>query len=100
MQRAIVFDGQRDVSSGPFTQVQACLRMKENIMSRKYIDCREFPSETKCSVALSADSEKELLDAAAQHAVSVHKHTDSPELRAQLKTMFHDGTPPLEARRV
>jgi predicted small metal-binding protein len=73
--------------------------MKENIMSRKYIDCREFPGETKCSVALSADSEKELLDAAAQHAVSVHKHIDSPELRAQLKTLFHDGTPPLEAPR-
>ncbi|WP_095083659.1 DUF1059 domain-containing protein [Pseudomonas sp. Irchel s3h17] len=66
-------------------------------MARKYIDCREFPSETQCSVALSADSESELLDAAAQHAVSVHKHIDSPELRAQLKTMFHDGTPPLEA---
>lgn len=68
-------------------------------MPRKYIDCREFPSDAHCSVALSADSETELLDAAAQHAVSVHKHTDSPELRAQLKTMFHDGTPPLEAPR-
>jgi hypothetical protein len=28
-----------------------------------------------------------------QHAVSVHKHTDSPELRAQLQTLFQDGTP-------
>ncbi|MGF6330291.1 putative small metal-binding protein [Pseudomonas sp. BS3782 TE3695] len=68
-------------------------------MARKYIDCREFPSDSKCSVALCADSENELLEAAAQHAVSVHKHTDSPELRAQLKTMFHDGTPPVEAPR-
>jgi predicted small metal-binding protein len=68
-------------------------------MTRKYIDCREFPSDTHCSVAISADSENELLDAAAQHAVSVHKHTDSPELRAQLKTLFHDGTPPVEATR-
>jgi predicted small metal-binding protein len=81
-------------------QASACLRRKEEkIMARKYIDCREFPSASKCSVALSADSENELLEAAAQHAVSVHKHTDSPELRAQLKTMFHDGTPPVEAPR-
>jgi predicted small metal-binding protein len=68
-------------------------------MSRKYIDCREFPSETNCTVALSADSENELLDAAVQHAVAVHKHADSPELREQLKTLFHEGTPPVEAPR-
>jgi predicted small metal-binding protein len=61
-------------------------------MTRKYIDCREFPSEMNCSVALSADSENELLEAAVQHAVTVHKHADSPEL-------FHDGTPPVEAPR-
>jgi predicted small metal-binding protein len=52
-----------------------------------------------CTVALSADSESELLDAAVQHAVAVHKHTDSPELRSQLKALFHDGTPPVEATR-
>ena len=72
---------------------------EEKIMARKYIDCREFPSETNCSVALSADSESELLEAAVQHAVTVHKHADSPELRSQLKTLFHDGTPPVEAPR-
>ncbi|AJP56284.1 hypothetical protein UC34_03255 [Pandoraea vervacti] len=66
-------------------------------MTRKYIDCREFPSETNCSVALSADSENELLEAAVQHAVTVHKHADSPALRSQLKTLFHDGTPPVES---
>jgi len=63
-------------------------------MSRKYIDCRQFPSEMKCTVAISADSDKELLDAAVQHAVTVHKHQDSPELRSQLTKMFKDGTPP------
>jgi predicted small metal-binding protein len=68
-------------------------------MARKYIDCREFPSEMNCSVALSADSENELLEAAVQHAVAIHKHADSPELRAQLKTLFHDGTPPVESPR-
>jgi len=63
-------------------------------MSRKYIDCRQFPSEMKCTVSISADSEKELLDAAAQHAVTVHKHQDTPELRNQLRKMFKDGAPP------
>jgi hypothetical protein len=63
-------------------------------MTRKYIDCREYPSDKNCTVALCADTEDELLEAAVQHAVSVHEHTDSPELRAQLKTLFHDGTPP------
>jgi predicted small metal-binding protein len=63
-------------------------------MSRKFIDCREFPSDMHCSVAISADSEEELLRAAVEHAVSVHHHSDSPELRQQLRQMFKDGTPP------
>ena len=64
-------------------------------MTRQYIDCREFPSTMNCSVALSADSDKELLEAAVQHAVAVHGHTDTPELRKQLALMFKQGTPPL-----
>ena len=53
-------------------------------MARKFIDCREFPSETNCTVAISADSETELLEVAVQHAVTVHKHQDTPELRDQM----------------
>ncbi|AZQ55276.1 DUF1059 domain-containing protein [Burkholderia cenocepacia] len=68
-------------------------------MSRRYIDCREFPSATNCSVAISADSDNELLEAAVQHAVSVHQHADSAELRTQLKSLFHDGTPPVDTPR-
>lgn len=63
-------------------------------MTRKFIDCREFPSDMHCSVAISADSEDELLQAAVQHAVSVHHHSDTPELRQQLRQLFKDGTPP------
>ena len=63
-------------------------------MTRKYIDCREFPSEAQCSVAISADSEDELLEVAVQHAVSVHKHTDSPELRSAIRSLIHEGMPP------
>lgn len=61
-------------------------------MTRKFIDCREYPSENHCTVALSADSEQELLDAAVQHAVSVHGHSDTPEFREQLKSMFKEET--------
>lgn len=63
-------------------------------MTRKYIDCREFPSENNCSVAIAADSEEELMEIAVQHAVSVHHHEDSPEFRQQLRQLFKEGTPP------
>lgn len=65
-------------------------------MTRKYIDCREFPSEMNCTVAMCADSDEELLDAAVQHAVAVHQHQDTPELRTQLKQLFKEGSPPIE----
>jgi predicted small metal-binding protein len=63
-------------------------------MTRKYIDCRSVPSDTKCSVAISADNEKELMEVAVQHAVAVHGHNDTPQLRQQLKEAFKDGSPP------
>ena len=62
-------------------------------MSRKYIDCRAYPSETACTIAISADSEDELIEAAAQHAVQVHGHRDGPELRAMLKDGVRTATP-------
>lgn len=63
-------------------------------MERKYIDCREFPSESKCSVTIAADTEEELLNVAVQHAVAVHGHADTREFRAQLKEAIHTGRPP------
>jgi predicted small metal-binding protein len=66
-------------------------------MARQYIDCREFPSESNCTVAIAADNERELLDAAVQHAVAVHGHTDTPEFRSQVATLIKQGTPPVEA---
>jgi predicted small metal-binding protein len=63
------------------------------MMARKYIDCREFPSETKCSIAISADSTDELVSAAVQHAVSVHGHSDTPEFRQEIRKAIHDMEP-------
>jgi predicted small metal-binding protein len=48
-----------------------------------------------CTIAISADTEKELIEAAVQHAVAVHKHQDTPEFRAQIKQAIQEGTPPL-----
>ena len=66
-------------------------------MSRKYIDCREFPGDIKCTIAMAADTEAELMEAAVQHAVAVHGYEDSPELRKEIQSCFHDGTPPVKA---
>jgi predicted small metal-binding protein len=57
-------------------------------MGRMFVDCRNYPSEMNCTVAISADTEKELLEAAVQHAVAVHGHQDSPQLRNELAKMF------------
>jgi predicted small metal-binding protein len=57
-------------------------------MARYYVDCRDYPSESNCTVAISADSKPELVDAAVQHAVTVHGHHDSAQLREQLSTMI------------
>ena len=61
---------------------------------RQFVDCREYPSEMKCSVAISADTAEELINAAVQHAVSVHGEKDTPAFRAEVKKSIHQGTPP------
>jgi len=62
-------------------------------MSRYYIDCRDFPSDIKCSVALSADSKAELLEAVVQHGTTVHKYEDTPEFRENIMKKFKEGHP-------
>lgn len=63
-------------------------------MGRKFIDCRDYPGDVKCSLALSADNEDELLEAVVRHGVAVHGYQDSPELREQMRMGMKDGTPP------
>lgn len=60
-------------------------------MARKMIDCREFPSESKCTIAIAADTEEEILAVAVPHAVSKHGHQDTPELRAQIRSGIKEG---------
>jgi predicted small metal-binding protein len=60
-------------------------------MARKVIDCREFPSENNCTVAIAADTDDEIIEVAVAHAVKSHQHTDSPELREQLRSSIKEG---------
>jgi predicted small metal-binding protein len=59
-------------------------------MARKYVDCREMPSEANCTVAIAADSEDEVVEAAVQHAAAVHSHEDSSELRDEIRKGVRD----------
>ena len=53
-------------------------------MSRKTMDCRDFPSESKCTLTISGEDD-EVLRAAVMHAVDVHGHKDTPEFRNELR---------------
>ena len=63
-------------------------------MSRKSIDCREMPSQTKCTLSIAGE-EDEVLRAATLHAVDVHGHKDTPEFRKELRQALKDVRPPL-----
>ena len=52
---------------------------------RKVVDCRLYPNEKGCTLRI-----EEVLEAATQHAVTAHGHTNSPELREQLRTLLKD----------
>jgi len=56
---------------------------------RKFVDCREYPSEKNCSLKISG-TEEEVLDAAVQHAVSAHGHEQTAELKEQLRQILKD----------
>ncbi|MEV6559733.1 DUF1059 domain-containing protein [Nocardia sp. NPDC051756] len=58
-------------------------------MTRKVADCRKFPSETNCTLTIAGE-EDEVVRAASEHAVSVHKHEDGPELREQVRQSLED----------
>ncbi|RSS55215.1 DUF1059 domain-containing protein [Streptomyces sp. WAC01280] len=61
-------------------------------MARKATDCRDTPSVSGCSLYISGE-EDEVVRAAAEHMVSVHEHTDSPELRDQVRAELKEALP-------
>ncbi|GAO09996.1 DUF1059 domain-containing protein [Streptomyces lydicamycinicus] len=59
---------------------------------RKKVDCRDYPSEMNCTLVIIGE-EEEVVRAATEHAVSVHGHTDSPELREQIRSSLKNEMP-------
>ena len=56
-------------------------------MARMFVDCRDSERDELHRRDFRRIQE-ELLDAAVQHAVAVHGHHDSPELRQELAKMI------------
>jgi Protein of unknown function (DUF1059) len=59
---------------------------------RKIIDCRLYPNDKGCTLSIEG-TEEEVLQAATYHAVTMHGHTNDPELRDAIKLMMHDVNP-------
>jgi len=57
---------------------------------RKVADCRLYASENACTLRIEG-TEEEVLEAATQHAVTAHGHTNTPELREQLRALLKDA---------
>jgi predicted small metal-binding protein len=62
-------------------------------MARMMIDCRDMPSDSNCTLAIAGDDVEDLLDAAAQHAISKHGHVEGSELREGIRS----GLKPVES---
>lgn len=58
---------------------------------RKAADCRKMPSVNNCDLYISGN-EEHVLEAAVEHAVKSHGHTDTPELREQIRASLTDET--------
>lgn len=58
-------------------------------MVRKVVDCRDMPSESGCTLTIAGEEEG-VVRAAAMHAVDVHGHEDTPELRERLRGLMKD----------
>jgi predicted small metal-binding protein len=56
---------------------------------RKVVDCRLYPSDKGCTLSIEG-TEEEVLEAATDHAITVHGHTNSPELREQIRSVMKD----------
>lgn len=63
-------------------------------MTRYMIDCRKVPSENGCTLTI-AGTEQEVLDAAAEHAVTSHGHEADPGLRETLRGALEPADPAL-----
>jgi hypothetical protein len=60
-------------------------------MGRKYVDCREVPSEAGCTLAIVGEPE-EVISTAVAHMKSVHAHHEpDEELAAMVRGELKDA---------
>ena len=63
--------------------------MPTKLQTRKYIDCREFDSQSSCSLRICGTAD-EVLAAAVEHGVSAHGYRGWEELRLVLRAALKD----------
>ena len=64
-------------------------------MGRKYVDCREMPSESGCTLAIIGEAD-EVVQAAVAHVKSVHGHTEpDAEIAEMVRADLKDAPAPL-----
>jgi len=64
-------------------------------MSWYHIDCRNYPSkDAQCTIALSAETKEELLEAVAQRGKAVHGYEDTADFRENMVKEFKEGAAP------
>ena len=57
---------------------------------RKSIDCRDYPSESGCTLRIEG-TEDEVLETAVSHAIARHGHTATPELREEIRKLLKNA---------
>lgn len=68
-------------------------------MKRYFIDCRDHPSDVKCTVAFFADTRDEILDIVVRHRQEVHRDQDSPGFREKIGKDIKEAPPLLRCHR-
>lgn len=59
------------------------------VKTRKFIDCRDYPSDKGCTLKITG-SEEEVLTLAIRHAVEDHGHQNPDEVREWIKSNLKD----------
>jgi len=85
IQHAVNAHGEKDTP-----QLREDIRRYLRDEKRKVIDCRWFPSENKCSLAISG-SEEEVVNAATEHARTCHGEKDTPEFRQEIRKLLKEA---------
>jgi predicted small metal-binding protein len=60
-------------------------------MALTFVLCREYIDDAECTVALGAETQEEVIEAAVEHASITHAQEDTPELRERIRNGLREG---------